>query len=351
MRSSAPGSTSAPRVGVVLCAFNGERHLATQLDSILGQTRSVDEIVLADDASTDATAAILAAFAQRARRQGVSVLLLENQRTLGCVQNFAAALQRATADIILLCDQDDRWHPTRVQDCLGPFAADHSLLLLHADARLVDATGTVMSASLFDTLRIHPAEISLERSALPVDALLLRNVVTGATCALRRELLALAMPMPSAWLHDEWLALIAALHGGLDVQRAASIDYRQHAGNHIGARRETLLQRIRRLDLLSREGRARMQQRFAVLDQTLQRQGVCLAPPRWTGLQAICWRMAASRLLLYRQAEVEWRWVLHDLTRLIGRVVAASWAGAGWRGPCAALHAAALVALRRRLPA
>ena len=351
MSSSAADTAWAPRVGVVLCAFNGEKHLAAQLDSILAQTRQVDEIVLADDASTDATAAMLAAFARRARRKGIAVLLQDNRRNIGFVQNFAAALQRATADIILLSDQDDCWHSTRVEDCLGHFDADHSLLLLHGDARLVDDAGSLMPDTLFQTLRIHPAEIALERSAVPVDALLLRNLVTGATCAMRRDLLALAMPVPGGWVHDEWLALIAALHGGLDVQRSALIDYRQHAGNQIGARRETLLRRLRRLDLLSLQGRRRMRQRLAVLDQTLQRHGTPLAPDGWTGLPALCWRMAASRASLYRATDVEWRWIVHDLPRLIGRLVAASWAGAGLRGPCAAVHATWCVLPRHPLPA
>lgn len=122
MSSNAPDTESAPQVGVVLCAFKGERHLAVQLDSILAQTCQVDEIVLVDDASTDASPAMLAAFARRTRR-GIAVLLQRNRRNIGFVQNSAGALQQATADIIPLCDQDDCWHSTRVEECSGHFAA------------------------------------------------------------------------------------------------------------------------------------------------------------------------------------------------------------------------------------
>lgn len=139
--------------------------------------------------------------------------------------------------------------------------------------------------------------------------------------------------------------------GGLDAQSSVSIDYRQHAGNQIGSRHETLLHRLKRLDLLSVDGRRRMRQRLAVLDLTVQRHGVPLAPVCWTGLPALCWRMAASRASIYQGANVEWRWIAHDLPRLIGRLVAASWSGAGWRGPCAAVHGAWSGLRRRPLPA
>jgi glycosyltransferase involved in cell wall biosynthesis len=41
------------KVSVVLCCFNGRAHIAEQIDSVLAQTRLPDEIVLADDGSTE----------------------------------------------------------------------------------------------------------------------------------------------------------------------------------------------------------------------------------------------------------------------------------------------------------
>jgi glycosyltransferase involved in cell wall biosynthesis len=55
-------SAASPRVSVVLTTCNSERFLEGQLSSILQQTRPVDEIVVGDDASTDATRSILKEF-------------------------------------------------------------------------------------------------------------------------------------------------------------------------------------------------------------------------------------------------------------------------------------------------
>jgi hypothetical protein len=71
-------------------------------------------------------------------------------------------------------------------------------------------------------------------------------LATGATIVFRRALLRYAAPFPGEWLHDEWLAIIAAAVGRVDVLEEPLIDYRQHAANQIGARRETFLAKLRK---------------------------------------------------------------------------------------------------------
>ena len=77
--------------------------------------------------------------------------------------------------------------------------------------------------------------------------LLRRSLATGATVALRRTLLADALPFPAGWVHDEWLAIIAAALGGFDCVERPLIDYRQHAANQIGMPERDLAARWRDL--------------------------------------------------------------------------------------------------------
>jgi hypothetical protein len=62
----------------------------------------------------------------------------------------------------------------------------------------------------------------------------------------RRTLLERAAPFPVEWLHDEWMAAIAAATGRVDVLEDCLIDYRQHASNEVGARRFSLAENVRR---------------------------------------------------------------------------------------------------------
>jgi len=325
-----------PRIGVALCTYNGARYLQAQLDSVLAQSMPVDEVVIGDDGSSDATLSIVASFATRARSMGIGVTVVQHQRNLGYVLNFSDAMQRCRADIIFLCDQDDVWHPDRVEAAVRRFHADPALLLLHSDARLVDGHGDALGGTLLEVLRVHPAEIDLERSGQALDAILLRNFVTGATCALRRSLLAQGLPIAARWSHDEWLAVIASLQGGLDLLPRPTIDYRQHGSNQIGASRRSFLQRLRGLDLLDAVARQRTAERLHALQAVLDQRDVNIAPPRVQGLAAIAWRMSWSRVQLYRRPDVGWAWIGHDAPRLLARLANVCLAGGGWQGVAAA---------------
>jgi hypothetical protein len=79
-----------------------------------------------------------------------------------------------------------------------------------------------------DASRIHDGEA--------FGVLLRRNFVTGATVMMRRIVVEYALPVPDAWLHDEWLAIAAAAAGVVDFLPEPLIDYRQHSANQIGAR-------------------------------------------------------------------------------------------------------------------
>jgi Glycosyl transferase family 2 len=333
-------SAHAERIGVALCTYNGARYLQAQLDSILDQDLPVHEIVIGDDGSSDQTLPLLHAFATRAEALGIRVDVVQHARNLGYVRNFTDALQRCRADILFLCDQDDVWHPGRVRTFVQRFQADAGLLLLHSDARLVDAQGAPLGQRLLEVLQVHPAEVELERTGQAMEVILQRNFVTGATCALRRTLLAESLPVPTGWSHDEWLAVNASLRGGLDVLVEPTIDYRQHGNNQIGAGRRSFGHRLRRLDLFDAQARQRTAGRLLGLDALLQQRGVIVAPARFQGLHALAWRMAWSRLQLYRREDVPARWIAHDAPRLIARLANACLAGAGWKGVRAALAGA-----------
>lgn len=231
------------RVSVVLCTYNGERFLDAQLDSLLAQTRLPDEVIASDDASSDGTWARLQAFAERAGGRGIEVRLQRNPANLGYVHNFEQGLQAAGGELLFPCDQDDAWHPRRIELCVKAFARDPGLLLLHTDARLVDAAGEPLGRRLFEVLGVTAGELTAMHAGRAAEVLLRRNIVTGATMALRRELLTQALPVAEGWVHDEWLAAVAALVGRVNTLEETTIDYRQHGGNQLGARKRSLGER------------------------------------------------------------------------------------------------------------
>jgi glycosyltransferase involved in cell wall biosynthesis len=229
------------RLSIVMCTYNGAAYLQQQLDSLLAQTRLPDEIVVSDDGSTDASQEILQAFAGRARGLGIALQLWSNPDNLGYVENFSRALQKATGDVLFLCDQDDVWRPDKLELMAARFDNDPQLQLLHSDARLVDADGESLGCSLFDALQLALDEKQAIHDGGAFEVVMRRSFVTGATAALRRELVEIALPVAQDWIHDEWLTAVAAAFGRIDFIDEPLIDYRQHDANQIGMRRRTLM--------------------------------------------------------------------------------------------------------------
>lgn len=265
------------RISVALCTYNGEKYLPQQLDSLLRQERPPDRIVIRDDVSTDGTWALLEAFATQARQRGIDVDLRRNAGNLGYVRNFEQALKATDGDLVFLCDQDDVWRVEKIRRMAGEFERRPRLGLLHTDARLVDGVGGDLGLGLFEALEITPAEIAAEHAGDAFDVLLRRNTVTGATTALRRTLLDALLPVPDGWVHDEWLAMGTCVQAQVDCLAWPSIDYRQHGGNQIGARRRTRRERLLGSGMPKREFMALVAGR---LERALDRlHDANLAPP------------------------------------------------------------------------
>ena len=233
------------QISIVVCTFNGVPYLQSQLDSLLAQTRLPDEIIVSDDGSTDSTMVVLETFASVAGKRGVQVRLFRNPINLGFVENFSSALQHANGDVLFLCDQDDVWRPDKLALVEKRFVDDPELLLLHSDARLVDAHGAPLGNSVFDALQMTAAEKVAIHRGNAFDIVMRRSFVTGATAAFRRELIDVVLPIAPDWIHDEWLAATVAALGKMDFIDQPLIDYRQHGGNQIGARKRTLLMKWR----------------------------------------------------------------------------------------------------------
>ncbi len=234
-------------VSVALCTHNGAAYLGEQVRSICAQTLLPDEIIISDDASTDDTLVLAeAAVAEAAQCGRPRLRVLRNLEPLGVARNFAQAIAACTGDFIALSDQDDRWQPERLASMLDEFGRRPELLLLHSDARLIDAQGEPVGKGLFHALAVQPFELEWLHGGRAFDVYLRRNLATGATTVFRRRLLDAALPMPDGWLHDEWLAAIASSVGDADALELPLVDYRQHGRNMIGARRLTWLEEMRR---------------------------------------------------------------------------------------------------------
>ena len=229
-------------ISIVLCAFNGEKYLRAQLDSLQAQTLPPCEVIIADDASADGTAALAAGYI---RAHGLDRWRLSmNEVNLGYRRNFRDAALRARGDWIAFCDQDDVWRP----DKLARLA---HLAQAHPEARaaagsfdLIDGEGRPIPSAEppgqanhgMIHLPLAPGEVHVFAQGRRDAALMLSgNPSLGCTAMFRRETVSAWAGMTAFALPHDWeLALLAWQTGGFCFLNEPVIDYRLHGGNVIG---------------------------------------------------------------------------------------------------------------------
>lgn len=230
-------------IGVALCTYNGENYLKAQLDSILQQTVSVNEIVICDDKSSDATIAILESY--QAKFPNI-IKVFKNDTTLRSVKNFEKAIFLTTSDYIFLSDQDDIWRADKVQKTLQVFNENPTVEGVFSNANFINSKGILLPNDLWKSIYFQNEKVSF--SELFKYIVLKRNVVTGATLCVKREVKDYAFPFPEVKLfhHDHWLALLISNQNKLAYCNENLISYRLHDEQQVGSSKKiSILKKIK----------------------------------------------------------------------------------------------------------
>lgn len=221
-----------PSIDVLVATFNGERFLKPLIESLLAQSIPVS-ILIRDDGSSDTTPSIIGSYVRE--HPGRIRQVIHDGTGCGAARNFSKLLAASDARYVMLADQDDIWDLDKVSVSLaamcqleGQFETD-TPLLTYTDLRVVDEDMRILSPSLFDYQ-------GLRRSRHGIADLLGQNIVTGCTLMLNRALCEKATPVPdAAVMHDWWIALIASSQGHIAFIDRATLSYRQHGTNTLGA--------------------------------------------------------------------------------------------------------------------
>ncbi len=235
-------------ITILMAAYNGEKYIAEQIESILHQTERGWKLVIQDDCSADGTFKIAEEYA---RKYPGRILAVQRKTPFGSAQNnFFSMLRFANSEYTMFCDDDDIWLPDKIHITLAEMkrleqsSGPETPLLVHTDLRVANSELKMISSSMVRTQKLDPARTSLNR-------LLVQNNATGCTMMVNRPLLDLAVRrgLPRhAVMHDWWLALIASALGKIGFVPRATVLYRQHRNNQVGAKNAgSLRYNLRRL--------------------------------------------------------------------------------------------------------
>jgi len=128
---------SAPHVTIGLPTHNGEPFLAAALESLLAQDHPDFEIVVSDNASTDATPAILRSFAERDPR----IRIDRSEAILTAAANFNRVFEAARGPYFMWAADDDLWDAAYVRRCVEALEARPIAVMACTGIRFIEPSG------------------------------------------------------------------------------------------------------------------------------------------------------------------------------------------------------------------
>ncbi len=198
-------------ISVCIATYNGEKYIKEQLQSILCQLTSDDEVIISDDGSTDHTLSIIQSLKDK------RIKVIDGLRLHSPTFNFEHAIKQAQGDYIFLADQDDVWAENKVAVCCEWLQKYECVV---SDAYVTDELLHVTSPSLFKMLHVRSNKLYNT---------LLKNGYTGCCMAFSRKIRAAVLPFPKEIpMHDIWIGNVAAYKYNIAFIHMPLVYFRRH---------------------------------------------------------------------------------------------------------------------------
>lgn len=230
-------------VAILLAAYNGEKYIAEQLDSLLAQTYTDFVCYIHDDGSKDKTFQICLEYANRIPDKFV---MLDYPPTGSAKNNFFSMMRYPQEDYIMFCDQDDIWLPVKIENTLKrmkELEQSGKCTLVFSDLKVVHSDLSVIAPSYLKYTKKNIERVSW-KDLLP------KGFMPGCAFMLNRQLVDKILTnsmvdYEKVSMHDWWAVLVnAVLDGILGCVEEPLMLYRQHDMNCVGVRKKTLVQAI-----------------------------------------------------------------------------------------------------------
>lgn len=224
---------SPSEVAILMATYNGSKYLTAQIESIINQSFRNWTLYICDDGSTDNTPQIIDEFCKQDAR---IFQIIPHNKIQGAKFSFAYLLEVVNSRFYMFSDQDDEWKPEKIELSLNRIKELESIfpnkpIVVHTDLEVVDEKLNTINPSFWRMSKINPIILN------NFNYIGICNCATGCTMIFNNEARHVSIPMPSgAEMHDWWVTLITAKYGRVDYINYATIKYRQHSSNVVGAR-------------------------------------------------------------------------------------------------------------------
>ncbi len=195
------------------------------LHSLNSQTYTNIELIVWDDCPTNP---IDESFIQNVITN-FSYKLYRGEKNLGTTKAFEELSKLGSGTYFSFCDQDDIWLPEKTETLVDMLEKTGSPLVC-SDMYVINEKGKIIANSIS---KIHKRHTFKEGTEL-APKILSQNFVTGCATLVDAEVVKKALPFCTNFVHDQWIAAIAALYGSIEVVKQPLLYYRRHNANQTG---------------------------------------------------------------------------------------------------------------------
>ena len=204
-------------ISVAMAVYNGETYIKIQLDSILKQLETEDELVISYDKSSDNTLSIIKEYEEKYPQVKVVI-----NKTPGLFENFENAIRNCSKDYIFISDQDDIWSEKKRSEVLKTFEQTNADMVIHNGVH-IDKDGKTISKDFFTEFNITSN--------------IFRNFAkprySGCCIAFKKRFANIIVPIPSEiGAYDHWIGMTGQLFGKVVFLRKVLLYHRIHGDNY-----------------------------------------------------------------------------------------------------------------------
>jgi glycosyltransferase involved in cell wall biosynthesis len=132
----------SPRLGIGLPVYNGANYLAQAIEALLGQTYEDFDLIISDNASTDATEEICRHFAARDQR----IRYIRQEHNIGAQPNHNAVFTASRNELFKWASDDDLYARDLIERCVAALDERPDVVLAHSWTAEIDAADAVVRA-------------------------------------------------------------------------------------------------------------------------------------------------------------------------------------------------------------
>lgn len=214
-----------PLVSILLAVYKpNEKWLMEQLISLNEQTYENLELLIYDDCpefpvNEEYFKKYITNF---------NYTLIRGEKNGGSNKAFEELSKLGNGEFFAYCDQDDIWELDKIEQMIDNF--EEGVTLTYSDLCIIDENGI----KTHDSLRDIRKRIVYRSGYDLADGLLITNFVTGCAMIVRKDIAIKAIPFEENLIHDQWIAIIAAIDGKIQLIDRPLVRYRQHSSNQTG---------------------------------------------------------------------------------------------------------------------